>query len=58
MNLNKSKVMDDSAYIEHARNDGEGFIHISDLDPQYQDSFWSHLNTLDLWLCCWNSLAT
>lgn len=50
--------MDDNALIEHALNDGEGLIRISDLDPQYQGSFWSHLKTLDLWLCCWNTLAT
>ncbi|ORC90216.1 uncharacterized protein TM35_000092660 [Trypanosoma theileri] len=30
----------------------------SNLDPQYQGTFWSDLKTLDLWLMWWNTLAT
>lgn len=39
-------------------NKNEALMIISDMDPQYQTTFWQSIRNLDLWLCMWNTFAT
>ncbi|KAK7200077.1 Nodulin-like [Novymonas esmeraldas] len=50
-----ARAGDDAAPVE---DENLALMLLSDQDPQYQTTFLESLRSPDIWLCCWNTLAT